>query len=519
MVQHFLYRLQAEPDVAPVIYIYIVLISILQTFMVLGLFVAVVTGTFARVRNRQLKEANARRMRENARLEAEWAAWDEWVARIGDGEGVEEGAEGVKPPSRPSSSRPSRPTSSRPRQKGWEASERAVVEDGGGDVDSATDDQREQGEEAQNAGFTRIDAMAARWLEQISTKRIFWATVAVHAASIFAIVSEIEPTWLFWAMDVACNVIFVGESCVRYAALNGLRGMINDMKARNELLLLVLTAYGHFSNIPLLTLLPVMRIFRLVVFLPTLEDLLGSAVTSSTSLINLLIFVAICVLCAGVTGRYLIGHDMDTATRSNFGSFLSCMLTVFQLLIGDSWSSILFAALGSQDTIYGRAYSALFVLSWFFTAQLLINNLFVAVIIENFQVSRTIEHTRKPGYWSKLRQLANKSWTAFKMVGFVRREGLALNKDGKIKMDGLQLLSIGVDIDQLVASTGYNLHIQEIVKEVLPSKEILNAHNKAQEPERILYCMQPGNPIRRFFEKFSSQPLFDTVVFSAIGCR
>jgi len=513
--------LQSEPDARPIIYIFVVFISVLQTFMVLGLFVAVVTGTFARVRNRQAKEAKARLLREEARLEAEWHAWDTWVAEHG-ADASAGSPRGSKPPSRPTSGRPSRARILRKKL------EMARTESGGsenGDGASAEAEiraeeeeaERLQQEEAEKKGFTRVDMMATKWLEKISTKRVFWATVSVHLAAIYALVSAMQPTWVFWAIDVACNVVFFAELCILYAALNGLRGIMFNLRARNELLLIVLTAYGHFTATPLLTFLPVLRIFRLTVFLPTLEDLLRSAVTSSTSLINLLIFVAICLLCAGVTGRYLIEHDMDVATRSNFGSFLNCILTSFQLLIGDGWSSILYASMSTQASIYGVAYSGTFVLVWFFVAQLLINNLFVAVIIENFQVSRTIENTRKPGYWSKLRGLANTSWTHFKTVGLVRREGMQLDKDGEIKTRQTPFLSVGVDIDQLIASTHYNLHIQEIVKEVLPSKKILDSFHKAQQKERILYCLQPGNPIRRFFEWFANQPLFDTVIFSAIG--
>ena len=88
---------------------------------------------------------------------------------------------------------------------------------------------------------------------------------------------------------------------------------------------------------------------------------------------------------------------MDKLTRSNFGSFLGAIITVFQLLTGDSYSGIVYASLLSQESTYGRVFACTFVLSWLFIAQLLIKNLFVAVIIENFQVSRTMQHTKRPG--------------------------------------------------------------------------------------------------------------------------
>jgi hypothetical protein len=260
----------------------------------------------------------------------------------------------------------------------------------------------------------------------------------------------------------------------------------------------------------------VLRIYRLMVFLPTLEDLLESAVTSFTELGDLCIFVFACMVCAGVTGRYLIGTDMDALTRSSFGTFLVAMLTVFQLFIGDSYADIVYASLASQDSTYGRFGACFFVLIWVFLAQFLIKNLFVAVIIENFQLSRSILKTQQPGYWAALRSSANASWSNFKYVGFVRREGLLLDKEGNIKV--VQNLALDVNYDELVASTQFNPEIQKLVCDVLPSKAVLDAHAQENKPERVLYCLQPNNPVRRFFIYILKQPLFDTVVFGSIAC-
>lgn len=259
-----------------------------------------------------------------------------------------------------------------------------------------------------------------------------------------------------------------------------------------------------------------LRIYRLMVFLPTLQDLLDSAVTSFTQLENLCIFVLACAFCAGVTGRYLIGTDMDALTRSSFGTLLVAMLTVFQLFIGDSYTDIVYSSLASQDSAYGRFCACFFVLIWVFMAQFLIKNLFVAVIIENFQLSRSICKIHQPGYWAALRSSANVSWSKFRYVGYVRREGLRMDTEGDIKV--VQHLALEVNYDELVASAQFNTEIQKLVCDVLPSKAVLDAHAQKHKPERVLYCLQPHNPLRRFFIYISKQPLFDTVVFGSIAC-
>ena len=122
--------LQSERTAQPVTYVFILCISIFLTFLVLGLFVAVVTGTFARVRERQAAERRARETRHKKQLEAEWEAWDAWRAEVGSqGEDSEAASHAGSRPSskygrpgsarpasgRPGSARPHRPSGPRPR--------------------------------------------------------------------------------------------------------------------------------------------------------------------------------------------------------------------------------------------------------------------------------------------------------------------------------------------------------------------------------------------------------------------
>lgn len=73
-------------------------------------------------------------------------------------------------------------------------------------------------------------------------------------------------------------------------------------------------------------------------------------------------------------------------SRSNFASFDIGMLTIFQLLTGDSWSGVLYSAMGSKTSIFSQIFAGVFICTWFIFSRLIVYNLFVAVIIENFQV-------------------------------------------------------------------------------------------------------------------------------------
>lgn len=58
-----------------------------------------------------------------------------------------------------------------------------------------------------------------------------------------------------------------------------------------------------------------------------------------------MIFVGIAV---SLTGRYMFGADMDYSA-TNYGSLSDSILTTFQLLTGDSWSSVMYDSLLSKQ--------------------------------------------------------------------------------------------------------------------------------------------------------------------------
>lgn len=60
---------------------------------------------------------------------------------------------------------------------------------------------------------------------------------------------------------------------------------------------------GLISGGKHLLLLPALRMYRLMSYLPTLEALLHSAFASVRAIMNLVIFVLIVAICFNVTGR------------------------------------------------------------------------------------------------------------------------------------------------------------------------------------------------------------------------
>ena len=76
------------------------------------------------------------------------------------------------------------------------------------------------------------------------------------------------------------------------------------------------------------------------------------AIGSFKPMFNLFCFIVVMTLGVAVTGRYVFGVRMNEITRSNFGSFFVAEITVFQLMIGDSWSGVVYAAIWFRQPGY-----------------------------------------------------------------------------------------------------------------------------------------------------------------------
>lgn len=95
-----------------------------------------------------------------------------------------------------------------------------------------------------------------------------------------------------------------------------------------------------------------------------------------------------------VVGLLLYGGRFDTLSRerggyqayllddANFNSFESSLTVMSQLLIGEGWSDIMFAAVDARG---GDVPHALFFVSYVFFCGVVATNLFIGIICEAFE--------------------------------------------------------------------------------------------------------------------------------------
>ena len=117
-----------------------------------------------------------------------------------------------------------------------------------------------------------------------------------------------------------------------------------------KVLLLVAGLLGLLTRQHAWTHVQALRIFwPAIKILPVLESLLLSSLKALLAIGNFLSFVLILMVCWAVVGRYVFGDSLALVSRSHFADLGSGMLTLFQLFTGDSWTTVLYQLLESQD--------------------------------------------------------------------------------------------------------------------------------------------------------------------------
>jgi len=117
-----------------------------------------------------------------------------------------------------------------------------------------------------------------------------------------------------------------------------------------KVLLLVAGLLGLMTRQHAWTHVQALRIFwPAIKALPVLESLLLSSLKALLAIANFLTFVLLLMICWAEVGRYVFGDSLASVSRSHFADLASGMLTLFQLFTGDSWTTVLYQLLESQD--------------------------------------------------------------------------------------------------------------------------------------------------------------------------
>ncbi|CAO3675097.1 unnamed protein product [Umbelopsis ramanniana] len=138
-----------------------------------------------------------------------------------------------------------------------------------------------------------------------------------------------------------------------------------------------------------LTIFQCLRFYRLILCLPRVRRLLSSAIGSGEGVINVGLFLLWSTALFAPISMQLFGGDfgfMDYDEQElRFDTFLQAFLSLFDLFTSENWTDVLYNSMESQYEA-SAIYAALFMVALYCFSHYIILNLFVAVILENFEL-------------------------------------------------------------------------------------------------------------------------------------
>jgi hypothetical protein len=133
---------------------------------------------------------------------------------------------------------------------------------------------------------------------------------------------------------------------------------------------------------------------RVVATLSTIQQLLAMTLASLANIFNLLLFTFAALSVFAICARYIFCSREWQQCNENgdFTSYWISMRTLYVLFTGDNVNELIHRTMNPPSEMgYGMSegLAALFLMSFWFFAQGIIVNLYIAVIIENFSVMDT----------------------------------------------------------------------------------------------------------------------------------
>jgi hypothetical protein len=138
-----------------------------------------------------------------------------------------------------------------------------------------------------------------------------------------------------------------------------------------------------------------LRVFKLVRKWKRLRQILVAMLKSAQGLLNFFILLCVIMVIYALIGMEIFGgeyqkYGLDPLPRSNFNSLYWALITVFQVLTGENWNDVM-----HDHMQINVAYSVVFFVSLFCIGNYVLMNIFLAILLENFDDEEYVEELEK----------------------------------------------------------------------------------------------------------------------------
>ncbi|CAK9291753.1 unnamed protein product [Gordionus sp. m RMFG-2023] len=368
-------------------WIYFVPLIVLGSFFMLNLVLGVLSGEFAKERERVENRREFLKLRRQQMMERELNGYLEWICKAEEVILAEE------------------KTTEEEKKIILEARRKAAFQKTINSKD--TDDQDDENEDQENE---KKQTLMHKWKHAskrlkfflrrtVKTQTFYWAVIVLVFLNTLCVAVEHygQPIWLGTALETTEYIflaLFIMEMSIKMYGL-GIRTYFKSSFNKFDCIVIVGSIFeviwSHFKGgsfgISILRALRLLRIFKVTRYWSSLRNLVISLLSSMRSIISLLFLLFLFILIFAMLGMQLFGGEfnfLEGTPPNNFDSFTVALLTVFQILTGEDWNEIMYNGIKSQGGVAngGMIYAIFFIILTLFGNYTLLN-VFLAIAVDN----------------------------------------------------------------------------------------------------------------------------------------
>ncbi|XP_028301045.1 voltage-dependent R-type calcium channel subunit alpha-1E isoform X2 [Gouania willdenowi] len=393
-------------------WLYFIPLIIIGSFFVLNLVLGVLSGEFAKERERVENRRAFMKLRRQQQIERELNGYRAWIDKA---EEVMLAEENKNPgPSALDALRrlPEWSTSgvyvlkraTTIKRRGMDVvGQGQSVEDQYGDISSVGIPMARSSIRSAKRGPTAYFRRKERLL-RISIRRIvkthtfYWTVLGLVALNTIcvAIVHHNQPLWLstfLYYAEFLFLVLFLTEMFLKMYSLGPrlyFHSSFNCFDCSVIVGSIFEVLWGFFRpgtsfGISVLRALRLLRIFKITKYWASLRNLVISLMNSMKSIISLIFLLFLFIVVFALLGMQLFGGRFifEDHTPTNFDTFPAAIMTVFQILTGEDWNEVMYNGIRSQGGVKSGMWSSVYfiVLTLFGNYTLL--NVFLAIAVDN----------------------------------------------------------------------------------------------------------------------------------------
>ncbi|XP_078045550.1 calcium voltage-gated channel subunit cacophony isoform X12 [Augochlora pura] len=391
-------------------WIYFIPLIVLGSFFMLNLVLGVLSGEFAKEREKVENRQSFLKLRRQQQLERELNCYLNWICKaeeviLAEERTTEEEKLHILEGRR-------RAAAKKKRMKNLGKSRSTDTEEEEGDDDQ--DDEPKKSlkgysrssyikSRAKDKGtcvqFWRAEKRFRFWIRNsVKSQKFYWFVIVLVFFNTVCVAVEHygQPPWLtefLYFAEFVFLALFMMEMFIKVYAL-GPRTYFESSFNRFDCVVISGSIFeviwsalksGSFG-LSVLRALRLLRIFKVTKYWKSLRNLVISLLSSMRSIISLLFLLFLFILIFALLGMQLFGGQFNFeygTPPTNFNTFPIALLTVFQILTGEDWNEVMYQGIESQGGHRrGMMYSLYFIVLVLFGNYTLLN-VFLAIAVDN----------------------------------------------------------------------------------------------------------------------------------------